>query len=126
MHKEGPSTWWLVPPAETAARASRQLVRRACAGLNEESLSTAVLLVDELVVNAFRHGLSPVTLSVTRSPSGARVGVCDVGPALPHVSSPGPLEEGGRGLQLVEALARRWGVTPTAGPQGGKWVWFEV
>ena len=31
--------------------------------------------------------------------------------------------ESGRGLLLIEALAERWGATPT---HGGKCVWFEL
>jgi hypothetical protein len=42
---------------------------------------------------------------------------------LPVLGNPRPTEEGGRGIQLVSRLARRWGVSriPT-----GKVVWFEL
>ncbi|PZS38524.1 MAG: hypothetical protein DLM62_13310, partial [Pseudonocardiales bacterium] len=42
---------------------------------------------------------------------------------LPRIRVAGENDEGGRGLYLVEQLARRWGSRPT---DEGKAVWFEM
>ena len=52
-----------------------------------------------------------------------RVDVEDCNGLPPTVQDPGPGEESGRGLRLVDTLAAAWGVIPN-GP--GKSVWFEV
>lgn len=63
------------------------------------------LVVSELVTNAVRHGMAPVTLDVDAVDSDGRhrvVVVCrDAGPW--DGTAPSPV--GGRGLQLVRALA---------------------
>ncbi len=54
-----------------------------------------------------------------------RIEVTDArGERVPEVRHPGDEEETGRGLQLVEALAARWGVTP--GPAPRKTTWAEL
>jgi hypothetical protein len=53
-----------------------------------------------------------------------RVEVSDAARALPRPRQPGPWDVGGRGLQLVAALSRRWGVEEIAGD--GKTVWCEI
>ncbi len=55
--------------------------------------------------------------------SRLRVEVTDDSPKMPAPRSAGLLEEGGRGLALVESLAADWGVQ-ARGP--GKVVWFEL
>jgi two-component sensor histidine kinase len=85
------------------------------------------LLVTELVVNSVRHaGLSDHdTISVTLelSPDHLRVDVRDEGPGFRIPDRPQKVRlEGGRGLQIVGAIARRWGVEE--GPRSG--VWFEI
>jgi hypothetical protein len=52
-----------------------------------------------------------------------RVEVTDVDPTLVHLSQAGVLDESGRGLFLVDALATRWGSQPCA---AGKITWFEL
>ncbi|HEY9525289.1 MAG TPA: ATP-binding protein, partial [Thermopolyspora sp.] len=51
------------------------------------------------------------------------VEVFDSDMRLPRIRSAGETDEGGRGLYLVDQLARRWGSRPT--PEG-KAVWFEI
>ena len=74
----------------------------------------AELLTSEVVTNAVLHvgGLLVVELDDLRD--GVLIVVEDPDPALPTQRSPGPLEGGGRGLQIVDALASAWGVAGCA------------
>ncbi|WP_030694568.1 ATP-binding protein [Streptomyces globisporus] len=80
-----------------------------------ETSEAVGLLVAELAANAVTHGRVPgrdfeLTLSYTPGLL-LRVDVSDTrGERRPAPVSPGPLDEGGRGLLLVEALASRWAV----------------
>jgi anti-sigma regulatory factor (Ser/Thr protein kinase) len=107
--------------AGTARRALRELLDDADRG---DLADTALLLVSELVGNAARHVGGAV-----RVRAGLRAGVLLVevsdeqqdAPVLAGV--PDDLQEGGRGLLLVERLADRWGSDPLP---SGKRVWFEL
>lgn len=90
------------------------------------------LAVAELAANAVLHGRVPgrdFELVLARDDEGGtlRVEVSDTHPARPvpllRTAEPGPEEERGRGLLLVEAVADRWGVRERGGP--GKTVWAE-
>jgi DNA-binding NarL/FixJ family response regulator len=109
----------------TSARAARRFVRDALAGADSEDLEdTITLLVSELVTNAVIHGGGEVEVLVRLMPGTVRVAVMDTSdtPLAPRAAAEEDVS--GRGLALVESLARRWGVDPVAG--GGKAVWFEV
>ncbi|MEF9907015.1 ATP-binding protein [Streptomyces sp. P9-A2] len=96
-----------------------------------EAHDTAVLVVAELASNAVLHGRVPgrdfgLSLSVDDSRGIVRIEVTDTHPAHPAQPArpaPGPDEDGGRGLLLVDALAADWGVSDRLGP--GKTVWAE-
>ncbi|WP_435973478.1 ATP-binding protein [Streptomyces sp. Qhu_M48] len=80
-----------------------------------EASDTAGLLVAELAANAVTHGRVPgrdFELTLVYTPGlRLRVDVSDTrGERLPRPAAPGPLDDGGRGLFLVEALASRWAV----------------
>ncbi|MER5767035.1 ATP-binding protein [Streptomyces sp. NPDC001985] len=113
----------------------------------EELTDSAESAVTELLANVVRHVPDRrCALVILRLPWGVRVEVSDGWHRLPEspapdaavpalVPAPAPvparaervdpfaLEESGRGLLLVEAVADRWGVVPLAA--GGKTVWFE-
>jgi PAS domain S-box-containing protein len=63
------------------------------------------------------------TLRLRRGRDAVWVEVFDQDLRLPRIRSAGENDEGGRGLYLVDQLARRWGSRPT--PEG-KAVWFEI
>ncbi|MFC5219879.1 ATP-binding SpoIIE family protein phosphatase [Streptomyces coerulescens] len=94
-------------------------------GLSELS-DEAVLLASEVVTNALVHGDSDVDVRLRRYPSHVRVEVRDSTPQ-PAVPVTIPRDEdraeGGRGLLIVEALAKAWGNSPSG---RGKTVWFEM
>ncbi|MER7219367.1 SpoIIE family protein phosphatase [Streptomyces eurythermus] len=115
--------YWTLEPERTAPGQARRLARRALARWDLEDLSDSVeLLVSEVVTNAVRYASRPVTLRLLRTD----VLRCEVGddvPQLPRLRQARATDEGGRGLYLVNKLARRWGATRLS---TGKVVWFEL
>ncbi|MGH3812825.1 MAG: ATP-binding protein [Pseudonocardiaceae bacterium] len=91
-------------------------------GLADAS-GAAVLVVSELVTNSVLHALTALDVSVSAAGGRVRVAVHDHGGGAPreHLAERLEEHEGGRGLQLVSALTRGWGVLPAMG--GGKTVW---
>ena len=86
-------------------------------------VDNVVLVASELVGNAVLHGRSPIRLRLALLVAALRVEVYDEDARLPAPSVPNPEALGGRGLQIVAALARSWGAEPTP---GGKRVWCEL
>ena len=107
----------------TAARRAREFTRQVLGdwGLGH-LLDVATLLVSELVTNALRYAQEPVGLRLLRL-DALCCEVVDGDSRLPRMREADAWDEGGRGLQLVARLARRWGTRPT--PEG-KAVWFEL
>ncbi|MFB6836240.1 ATP-binding protein [Streptomyces sp. NPDC056361] len=102
--------------ARLARRLAVHQLDRWSVPYGSEDSDTAGLLVAELTANAVTHGRVPgrdfeLTLSYTPGLL-LRVDVSDTrGERRPAATAaPGPLDEGGRGLLLVEALASRWAV----------------
>lgn len=87
-------------------------------------LDEVVLLTSELVANGIAHAVSTLTLTLRGEGDCVRVELTDDSADRPVVRSLHPDAERGRGLVLVEALSRRWGVE--AVDADGKVVWFEV
>jgi serine phosphatase RsbU (regulator of sigma subunit)/anti-sigma regulatory factor (Ser/Thr protein kinase) len=83
----------------------------------------AELVVSELVTNAILHGAAPVALRVAPRPGGIRIEVRDAARTAPVRALVNADAMTGRGIALVERLARRWGVEPVA---RGKVVWAEI
>ena len=111
---------------EGASFARRAMARAADLWrLDREMTDTALLLVSELVTNAIRHGTPPVRLSLQLDRDRLRVEVTDSSPALPELTRPDPEQIGGRGLQIVQLLAARWGASSSS-RRLGKTVWFEL
>lgn len=109
-------------PRPDQVRQARGLVRDMLAKWGLSQLSETVqLLVSELVTNAVRHGAGEIGLRLIKTAS-LLCEVRDDGYDLPVLRRADVTAENGRGLQLVTALAERWGAqrTPT-----GKVVWFE-
>ncbi|GAA4783498.1 SpoIIE family protein phosphatase [Streptomyces ziwulingensis] len=115
--------YWYLEPEDAAPGRARRLARRALVRWGLEELTDSVeLLVSEVVTNAVRYASRPVTLRLLRTD----VLRCEVGddvPQLPRLRQARATDEGGRGLYLVNRLARRWGATRLS---TGKVVWFEL
>ena len=83
----------------------------------------AALLTSELVTNAVLHATGPLRVSVEGGDGHVRVTVQDGTIVVPRVLDPDPESTSGRGMQLVDVLAARWGAETTT---TGKSVWFEL
>ncbi|HEX3783728.1 MAG TPA: ATP-binding protein [Pseudonocardiaceae bacterium] len=113
----------------TAASPPLPAVRKALApladGLPAEVEQDLMLLVTELVANAYEHGIAPRELRVERRDgSGAiRVEVDDAAPGRPILGWSRLGVNRGRGVRIVDGLAARWGVRQLG---VGKTVWAEL
>ncbi|MEW2069158.1 SpoIIE family protein phosphatase [Streptomyces sp. NPDC007346] len=115
--------YWYLEPEDAAPGRARRLARRALARWGLDEMSDEVeLLVSEVVTNAVRYAERPVTLRLLRTDI-LRCEVGDDSPQLPRQRRARETDEGGRGLFLVNRLARRWGATRLS---TGKVVWFEM
>jgi anti-sigma regulatory factor (Ser/Thr protein kinase) len=88
-------------------------------------LDDAALLVSELVSNVVDHAHAETALTLELSLAGdwLRISVADGSAIRPVVREMQTHRPRGRGLQLVEAIADRWGVEDH---HGGKRIWFEL
>jgi hypothetical protein len=119
-----------VAPEPEAPSIARNLVGDACLqwGLIE-LLHPARAVMSELVTNAVEHARTELTAVVTRRGSGLQVAVADGVDRHPGVIKQRrprrgePLDERGRGMQMVAATATAWGSLPT--PRG-KVVWATL
>jgi CheY-like chemotaxis protein len=112
-------------PEDESAPKARRFVGSALEnwGLGALEYDTS-LIVSELVTNALLHAGSAVRVTLKRSQQLLRVEVWDGSlDRVPDPKAPVELEEHGRGLMLVSALSRAWGIEPAA---DGKVVWAEV
>jgi anti-sigma regulatory factor (Ser/Thr protein kinase) len=123
----GPARTKVVLSRPGALRGARRQVRVLAQGvLAGERLEDALLLTGELATNGLLHGgPGPITVWAGVDALRLRVEVHDGGAGLPRGFLPvaaRPDQLGGRGLQLVDALADRWG------HRTGRWatVWFEI
>ena len=111
-------------PSPTAAGDARALLRAFCTANDfAEDCEVAALVATELVANAVRHAGTALTVTVEADPARLHVAVTDRSPQEPRTRSAQLLDEGGRGLFLVETLSERWGVE--VGPEG-KTVWADI
>ncbi|MER7563655.1 ATP-binding protein [Streptomyces sp. NPDC097941] len=116
-------------PAVTASIAAARRWARDCVEgfggpLRRHSMiQTTELLVSELITNAIRHGTGPPLVRLTWNGRLLRIAVSDHSDRRPHRRATRNTEPGGFGLQLLERIALRWGVTPR---NPGKTVWAEL
>ncbi|HEX7303979.1 ATP-binding protein [Lentzea sp.] len=101
-------------------RRARAWVRGQLEGLTADQAEDVVLVADELVSNALRHGSAPRRLLLVRDDGFLRFEVEDGSPAAARPTE-GTIR-GGRGLTLVGALSSSWGQRSTG---RGKVVWAE-
>jgi anti-sigma regulatory factor (Ser/Thr protein kinase) len=88
-----------------------------------DQIEYAVLVATELVTNAVLHARTQIHLTVSVDESRVRVEVYDENTRLPTVAAIDPDATSGRGLALVAAVARSWGIEHHP---HGKVVWAEI
>lgn len=111
-----------LPAQPSAARAARHAVRDALTDWGLEPLvDDAMLLTSELVTNAVLHASSAPVLTVVQVGQGSvRLEVADQSDLPPRPHLYGVTSTTGRGVRLLDSLARDWGTEPT---DPGKRVW---
>jgi anti-anti-sigma factor len=120
----------VLAPIRTSPAVARAFVREVCRywqlALPDNTLvDRAVLVAGELVTNAVVHARTELRLRVELRGDLLHLAVRDGNPwQLRPATIPDPEAEGGRGLWLVDQLARAWGVNRY--PDGGKVVWCTL
>ncbi|MFF1274663.1 ATP-binding protein [Streptomyces marokkonensis] len=117
-----------VPPDIGAVSSARRrvvaIVRDWDLPLLEDAVETLELLTGEVIANAVVHTGEGCQVTVSWDGLRVRLEVEDTkGGHLPGWAPAGLDEESGRGLQLVDGLAQKWGFRSTT---DGKAVWFEI
>jgi hypothetical protein len=114
-------------PMLTAARDARQFTVRTLLDWHVPQLISPVsLVVSELVTNSVIHALTVIDLALSHADGTVRIAVHDHAGGRPSASPEGVPGHalGKRGLVLVQAFTRSWGVFP--GRAAGKTVWAVV
>ena len=112
-----------LPASEQAPEIARRgVVERFAGELDPRQLEDARLLTSELVTNAVVHGRGPVGLTALLDEDRLMIEVVDQGDGVERaVREHGVDAVGGNGLNIVDALASRWGIQA-----GNSHVWFEL
>ncbi|MFE6333834.1 ATP-binding protein [Streptomyces sp. NPDC057798] len=122
--------WRLTRHAHSVGLARTLLREQAdCWKLPDDVTDTAVLLLSELMTNAYRHAhVSPgqeIRARCVLDEGRLLVSVADASDTMPVFRNPSSEDEAGRGLVLVTLLADQWGTAPRANGIG-KTVWFAL
>lgn len=116
-------------PAEVGRARRWARSRLAGSGMEDDEplAETLILLISELVTNAVVHTGCPAVLRMLFGSSGStgtvRVEVADTSCCPPQPRHAEGEDTNGRGLELVDGLADRWGWLPEG---AGKRIWCEV
>ncbi|AQT72988.1 MULTISPECIES: ATP-binding protein [Streptomyces] len=112
-------------PAEVgrARRWARSRLAGSGIGDDEPLAETLILLISELVTNAVVHTGCPAVLRMLFGGPGVRVEVADASDRAPARRQACGEDTGGRGLELVDGLADRWGWQREG---AGKRIWCEI
>jgi len=112
-------------PELTSPAAARRVLREVLREAGREAWSEAAeLAVSEVVTNATLHAHTPIELTVGVYDDQVCVEVRDHNPALPHPRSYDEEATTGRGMGLVAAVSRSYGIAPMGAD--GKVIWFCV
>ena len=113
------------PSVAPSAAGARRFVGAALRRWNcqNDFVELVLLLTSELVTNAYRHARTETRVSVRLDDGCVRIEVRDVGGGEPELRPLDTDRVDGRGLQIVDAIADRWGYDTSP---GGTSVWFEL
>ncbi|KAB1140228.1 ATP-binding protein [Streptomyces luteolifulvus] len=110
-------------PADFRVGHMRRITRAylRCHGM-ADLIDSALLAVSELVTNAIRHGGSrPVGLRVAPFADALRIEVTDGSSTRARARAAAADDESGRGLLLVSAVSKEWGVS-----DDGRTTWCSL
>jgi anti-sigma regulatory factor (Ser/Thr protein kinase) len=112
-------------PASVAVARQRLAADLSAAGIFETAVGDAVLVVSELLSNAIRHARplpgASVQVAWALGDNAIEVAVSDGGAATTPARTLASVSAlGGRGLGIVEYVARRWGIRSD---DSGQTVW---
>lgn len=112
-------------PVVGAARLARQFTTERCARWNVAELAEpACIAVTEMVNNVVAHAGTPMALRLRLRAGALQLAVRDHSTGQPSFTGPAaPTSAGGRGLFLIDTVAREWGASTLA---DGKVVWALV
>ncbi|WP_410596108.1 ATP-binding protein [Amycolatopsis sp. lyj-23] len=121
-----PENWEVLDLADSdlsRLTAARRWTEAQLPTVGEAARIDTVLVVGELLENAYRHGGGPHQLRIRyqASPCKVIVAVADRGAGEPLLRVPD--RGGGRGLLLVDAVCAEWGVSRH---DDGKLVWGRL
>lgn len=121
---------YVLPAAPESVGAARRSMRETLTAwhIDAEARDNALVVTSELVTNAVTHSASERIVCRLHATAGRiRIEVEDQnrGTGLPAPRQPGPDDQSGRGLLLVEALCDDWGVRGTP-HRDGRIVWAEL
>ncbi|MFB9235317.1 ATP-binding protein [Plantactinospora siamensis] len=121
----GPRLNARLEPAVGAARRARQLVTDGCGRWDVPELAgSACIAITEMVNNVVVHAQTPMTVRLGLRDGALHVAVRDWSLAPAVFSGLAPTTSaGGRGLLLIDTVARRWGASELA---DGKVVWAAL
>src|SRR5829696_9972088 len=109
------------PPRLTSLR---RAVARALPDLDEDTIIDVKLICTELVTNVYQHARTSGELRITRPADETICIEVDDGSSRPPLKAAGaPGERRCRGWDIVDAVAKQWGVRPAG---TGKTVWVEI
>ena len=125
-----PSAEQEYPPKSESVRNARwfcvDYLRNVLVGTDDQVeavLDDVRLIVSELMTNAIQARPTKVRLQIAAGTDHIRVSVADDGAGSPALRRPHATSEHGRGLWIVEQIAKSWG---TDSRPDGKQVWADI
>ncbi|ANZ36057.1 hypothetical protein BBK82_08225 [Lentzea guizhouensis] len=103
----------------------RRWAESTLVGLHPDDLVDVLLVITELVSNVYDHARFPARLQLRKSdmPCVVTVSVEDVSPTAPVLRPPSTDSPRGRGLVIVNQIAKQWGAAQRV---IGKSVWALI
>ena len=115
--------WTVISSAELGSVRAQLRDLASLWALPEDCTDRILMIVNELVSNTIDHARTSCEVTLLHTRSLVRVLAADGSPLAPRLQPLDVNAARGRGLQMVEALASRWGWTRR---HRGKTVWATV
>jgi anti-sigma regulatory factor (Ser/Thr protein kinase) len=115
-----------LPPHAIASRQAHKVLEWALSDwrVHDSPADDAHIVLGELVTNALAHSMDVFGLALRLHGDQIHIEVWDRTDATPEIRQLDELAINGRGMFLVDALSKEWGVRPERA--GGKTVWARI